>query len=238
MQILGYIPARGGSKGVPGKNKKILGKLPLISYTIKAAQHSKLLSEIFVSTDDIEISSIAQSHGINVPRLRPAELAQDNSPIVPVIQNDIAYLENSGKYFDYIAILQPTNPFKAVSLIDTCIVEILQAGADTLFSTTDVPEKYNPHWTFELNEEGFLKLSTLEKAIITRRQLLPKAVIREGSIYIFKRNLLDQHTIYGPRIIGHSIDSHDTVNIDTPDDWNEAEMKLAEFLSRNKEYNL
>lgn len=237
MRILGYIPARGGSKGVPGKNKKMLGNVPLISYTIKAALSSTLLSEIYVSTDDNNIAAICIEMGIDVPRMRPAELASDNTPMLPTIQNDIAYLEAAGKQFDYIVLLQPTNPFKPITLIDNCVSTMLNANADTLFTTVEIPEKYNPHWAFEEAADGLLKLCTPDETIIPRRQQLPKAFIREGSIYIFKTSLLKQDTIYGPKIIGFPLPSESVVNIDTPTDWENAVEKLPAFLSLNPEYN-
>jgi N-acylneuraminate cytidylyltransferase len=235
-RVLGYIPARGGSKGVPGKNKKILGNKPLIAYTILAAQQSTCITECFVSTDDSEIASIANSYGIEMPRMRPAHLAQDSTPMLEVMQDDIAFLASLGKDFDYVIILQPTNPFRSVGFIDACFEKLAELNADTLVSTAEVPQKYNPHWVFEENQEGYLKISTGEEQIITRRQLLPVTYIRDGSVYIFKTALLQANTFYGPKLVGHPINQELLVNVDTPEDWQLAVDLLESFLAANPQY--
>lgn len=235
-RVLGYIPARGGSKGVPGKNKKMLGERPLIGYTILAAQQSACITECFVSTDDDEIASIAKSYGIEVPRMRPAHLALDSTPMLDVMQDDIAFLASLGKEFDYVAILQPTNPFRSVGFIDACFEKLTELDADTLVSTTEVPQKYNPHWVFEQNQDGYLNISTGEEKIITRRQLLPVTYIRDGSVYIFKTSLLQENTFYGPKLVGYPINQEVLVNVDTPEDWQMAVELLDSFLAANPEY--
>ena len=236
MRVLGYIPARSGSKGVPGKNKKKLGALPLISYTIIAALASKKINSIFVSTDDPEIALIAQSYGIEIPRLRPETLAQDTTPIVPVIQSDLAYLEQLDNLYDCIVLLQPTNPFRFDGLIDLCIDKLFEMEADTLFTTLKVPDKFNPHWVFEYDDNNHLALSTSDTQIISRRQLLPPAFIREGSVYVMKRTVIEDNTLYGRNIAGIELDANEIVNIDTPSDWSDAEAKLDYFLSKNPVY--
>lgn len=235
-KVLGYIPARGGSKGVPGKNKKVLGNKPLIAYTILAAQQSTCITECFVSTDDSEIASIAHSYGIEMPRMRPAHLAQDVTPMLDVMQDDISFLASIGKSFDYIAILQPTNPFRSFNLIDECFQKLRELDADTLVSTVEVPQKYNPHWVFEENEKGYLHISTGEEKIITRRQLLPKTYIRDGSVYIFKTSLLQHNTFYGNKLVGYPLEQGLLVNVDTPEDWQMAVELLETFLESNPQY--
>ena len=237
-KVLGYIPARGGSKGVPGKNKKMLGGRPLIGYTIVAAQESACITECFVSTDDEEIAAIANNYGIQLPRMRPAHLAQDTTPMLEVMQDDIAFLKSCGKEFDYVAILQPTNPFREVGLIDACFQKLTETDADTIVSTVEVPLKYNPHWVFEENAAGYLQIATGEDMIITRRQLLPPTYIRDGSIYIFKTALLQDNTFYGPKLVGYPIREEVVVNIDTPQDWETAVQQLDSFLEANPAYKL
>lgn len=235
-RVLGYIPARGGSKGVPGKNKKMLGDRPLIWYTISAAKHSTCITDYFVSTDDNQIADIAKSCGIEVPRMRPSHLALDETPMLDVLKDDIAFLASLGKEFDYIAILQPTNPFRPIGFIDACFQKLIELDADTIISTAEVPQKYNPHWVYEQSQDGYLKISTGEKEIITRRQLLPVAYIRDGSVYIFKKSLLKQNTFYGQKLVGYPINQEILVNVDTPEDWNMAVMLLDSFLAANPEY--
>lgn len=235
-RVLGYIPARGGSKGVPGKNKKMLGNKPLIAYTILAAQKSTCITECFVSTDDLEIAGIAKSYGIEMPRMRPAHLAEDTTPMLDVMQSDISYLASIGKEFDYIAILQPTNPFRSINLIDECFQKLTALDADTLVTTVEVPQKFNPHWVFEENETGYLNIATREEKIITRRQLLPTTFIRDGSVYIFKTALLNENTFYGPKLVGYPIRQDIIVNVDTPEDWDMAVKSLDSFLASNPAY--
>ncbi len=236
MRILGYIPARGGSKGVPGKNKKMLAHQPLVAYAIKAAQMSHSISQVYVSTDDEEIAEIARRMGVDVPRLRPAELSQDASPVLDAIDSDVQVLAAQGASFDFIAIIQPTNPFRPAGLIDACAGKLLEANADSIFTTVEVPQKYNPHWVFENDADGYLRLSTGEESIITRRQLLPPAFIRDGSVYIFRTSLLAQRTIYGQRIVGYDLGSTPIVNVDTPEDWEQAENMVEDFLKNNPAY--
>ena len=231
MRILGFIPARGGSKGVPGKNKKLLAGKPLIAYTIEAAQQSTGLAHLFVSTDDAETAAIAEQHSVPVPQLRPAELAQDSTPTLPVIINTLDYLaETQGVQFDAVCILQPTSPFRRAGLIDDCVNDFIQSGADTLFTTVPVPDEFNPHWVFEPGENGNLRISTGDETMIPRRQSLPPAFIRDGCIYLIKTNILRTGTLYGPVIRGFQNSTEFAVNIDTQADWQHAEQVAAKYL--------
>ena len=111
-QILAVITARGGSKGIPGKNIKPLGGKPLIAFTIETAKKSKLITDLIVSTDDEKIAAVARRYGADVPFVRPVEIAGDKVPHVPVMRHAIEFMENKlGVVFDYAVILQPTSPF-------------------------------------------------------------------------------------------------------------------------------
>ena len=112
MRILGVIPARGGSKGVPGKNKKMLNNKPLIQYSIDAALQSGVITETVVTTDDEEIMEMSKEMGASVPFKRPAHLAEDATPTLPVIQHVISYYQEQGMEFDAVCLLQPTSPFR------------------------------------------------------------------------------------------------------------------------------
>lgn len=197
----------------------------LIQYTFDAACESGLLDRIVLSTDAAAIARAAANSRVEVPFIRPAHLAQDNSPTVDVISHALEFYDKQGEYFDNICLLQPTCPFRSHGFVDKCIEEFVASGADCLVSVKPVPHEYNPHWVFEKHDQGFLKISTGEKNIIPSRQMLPPAFIRDGSVYIFKAdNIRQQNSIYGETIA--YVESHNIwhVNIDTNEDWQKAEM--------------
>jgi N-acylneuraminate cytidylyltransferase len=225
--ILALIPARSGSKGVPGKNTKLLGGIPLINYTIQSALASDSLIEVLVSTDDTHIQKIAIEAGAEAPFLRPAHLAQDDTPTLPVIQHALHWLAAQGRDYDAVCLLQPTNPFRPAGFIDRAISQFLQSGADTLISVLPVPLEFNPHWVFEPDANGLLKIATGETTIIPRRQVLPKAFYRDGSIYLTKIEvLLSKNALLGESITYIEADQTFHVNIDTLEDWEKAENIL------------
>lgn len=231
MRILAVIPARGGSKGVPGKNKKLLNGKPLIQYSIDAALQSKYISEVVVTTDDEEIIRISKSLGANVPFVRPKGLAEDTTPTLPVIQHAISHFEAEGKQFDAICLLQPTSPFRPKGFLDKALETFIEKQTDALVSVLEVPHQYNPHWTFEPNESGTLQIATGENEIIPRRQELPKAYHRDGSIYITKTNIIqNENSLYGNSLAYIVSDSTHYVNIDTQEDWQKAE-ELAKTIT-------
>ena len=229
MKILGVIPARGGSKGVPRKNIKILGGKPLIYYTIESASESRSLTHFMVSTEDIEIARVCERVGVAVPYLRPAELAQDSTPTLPVLKHALEYYLDQGVTFDAVCILQATSPFRPKGMIDACIEKFIQSGADTLISVKKVPDHYNPHWVFEKTEKDLYKISTGEKQIIPRRQQLPDTFYRDGMVYLVKSELiLRENTLFGTKISAFPTEGH-YINIDTLEDW-----RLAETFFENQ----
>jgi len=230
MKILGLIPARGGSKGVPRKNIKLLCGKPLIQYTIDAAKAANCLTEIMVSTEDQEIAQVAQQLGASVPFLRPSALAGDKSPTIDAVIHVLEEFQKLGKYFDAVCLLQATNPLRTAELIKKSIEKFTSTAADSLISVREIPHEFNPHWAFEEeNETQFLKIATGEKNIIPRRQELPKAYYRDGSIYLTKSEIiLNQKSLYGERITHLNVQQYPHVNIDTIDDWKLAQTMLSE----------
>ena len=223
MKILGVIPARGGSKGIPRKNIKLLNGKPLIYYTIDAVKESKLLSKSILSTDDDEIAGAAREGGLEVPFMRPASLAEDNTPTLAVLQHALRYFDEKKDNFDAVCILQVTAPFRPINMIDDCIRKFISTNADTLISVREVPTDYNPNWVFFEGKDKMLSISTGSSEVIPRRQLLPKAYHRDGAIYIVKRDvLLEQNSLFGDKITGYTNTSKVWVNIDTPSDWEDA----------------
>lgn len=226
MRILGVIPARGGSKGVPRKNVRALAGKPLVVWTIEAALSASHLDRIVLSTDDEEIAQAGRNAGIDVPWLRPSELAQDATPTLPVIEHAVGMAQGDGDDFDAVCLLQPTNPFRTPGLIDACLDRFVTSGADSLVTVLRVPDEHNPHWVY-FEQDGRLVLSTGAPTPIARRQDLPAAYHREGSVYVTSINVLASGSLYGERVIGFEVDATTSVNIDDEDDWARAERLLA-----------
>ncbi|RVT75893.1 acylneuraminate cytidylyltransferase family protein [Flavobacterium sufflavum] len=227
MNILAIIPARGGSKGIPGKNIKLLNGKPLLAYTSEIALQSKHLTEVIISTEDEQIIEVAKSMGIKVPFVRPMALAQDNTPTIDVIIHALKWYENQNIFFDAVCLLQVTSPFRTLELLDKAIEKFIEKNADSLVSVQKVPHEYNPHWTFEVNEGGNLKIATGETEIISRRQELPTTYHRDGSIYITKTKvLLKEHSLYGKSTAFIESEPDFYVNIDTLQDWEKAEEMI------------
>jgi len=232
MKILAIIPARGGSKGVPGKNIKLLGRKPLVAYSIHAAHQAQYLSKTILSSEDSEIISVAQSLGLEAPFVRPLELATDIASSIVVVQHAVEYFENKGDFFDAVCLLQPTAPFREKGFIDQAIQKFIQEEADALVSVLPVPHEFNPHWVFEPSDNGLLQIATGEKEIIKRRQDLPKAYFRDGSIYITKVSEIKKGSFYGEKLSYLESNPDFYVNIDTPLDWIKAEEKLHVVKNR------
>ena len=230
LRVVAIVPARGGSKGVPRKNIRLLAGKPLLAYTAEAALAARRLSRAVLSTDDEEVAETGRRCGLEVPFLRPAELARDNTPMLPVVQHAARWLESTGEPFDAVCLLQPSSPFRRPEDIDAAIDLLHSTGADSVISVLPVPPHYNPHWVYLLDGRGSLRLSTGEASPIPRRQDLPPAFFRDGSIYLTRRDtLMDGNSLYGSRTVGYSMDPATAVNIDGPEDWAYAEG-IAESL--------
>lgn len=227
MKILAIIPVRGGSKGVPGKNIKLLGGKPLLAYTSEIALQSKQLTEVIVSTEDESIGEVAKSLGVQVPFMRPMVLAQDDTPTIDVLIHALEWYKNQTIFFDAVCLLQVTSPIRTLEFLDKAIEKFMASDCDALVSVQKVPHEYNPHWTFEVNAEGNLKIATGEAEIIQRRQELPTAYHRDGSIYITKTDvLLKEHSLYGKSTAFIESEPDFYVNIDTMEDWEKAEEMI------------
>jgi len=227
MRVLGIVPARGGSKGIPRKNLKELCGKALLQYTAESALDSSQLTCVVLSTEDDEIAELGRRIGLMVPFMRPATLAMDETPMLPVVQHALGEMEHRGEHFDAVCLLQPTHPLRRGQDVDACI-ELLEAeDADSVITVLPVPCEYNPHWVYFCDNEGGLYLSTGETAPISRRQDLPQAFHREGSIYVTRRSVVSGGSLYGRRIIGYPLEPARCVNIDGPKDWERAVALLS-----------
>jgi CMP-N-acetylneuraminic acid synthetase len=232
MRVLGLIPARGGSKGVTRKNIRSLCGKPLLQWTAERALAAETLDRVVLSTEDEEIAEIGRGCRLEVPFLRPRELAADDTPTIHVVQHALLTLEKAGDRFDAVCLLQPTSPFRKSSDIDACVELLAVSFADAVMSILRVPPEYNPHWVYFRADDGSLELSTGESQPIPRRQALPPAFHRDGSIYVTRRHVvLEQESLYGMRVLGYEVDRAHTVNIDTVADWVRAEAMMQELVS-------
>lgn len=228
MRVLGIIPARGGSKGIPRKNIRPLGGRPLLQYTAEAALGARRLADVVLTTDDPEIAELGRRLGLRIPFLRPAELARDDTPSLPVLRHTVSLLEEQGETYDAICLLEPTSPMRLPEDVDACIDRLVESGADAVMTVLPVPVQYNPHWVYLMAEDGALRVSTGDPEPVPRRQELPPAFNRDGMVYVTRRNvLMEQNSLYGRRTLGIVIDPDRSVNIDSPDDWARAERLLA-----------
>lgn len=232
MKILAIIPARSGSKGVKNKNIRKLGDKPLLAYSISVAKQSKFISKLVISTDSEEYAQVARNYGAEVPFLRPKALSTDKAASIDVIVHALEFYQQKEQSFDAVCLLQPTSPFRPVGLVDQAIEQFVQTNADALVSVLPVPHEYNPHWTFKPNAENMLHIATGETEIIKRRQDLPTAYYRDGSIYITKSEvILEKRSLYGSKLSYVVNDPAFYVNIDTENDWLKAEEKLNKIKS-------
>ncbi len=227
MRILGLIPARGGSKGIPRKNIKLLAGKPLIQYTIDVALQVKQLTKVMVSTDDPEIAEISKSLGAEVPGLRPQELATDESPTVDTVAYTLKLYQDRGEPFDAVCLLQPTCPDRNNKTLKEAIKKFTNSSADSLISVSKVPDHYNPYWVFLPNkDQEYLSLATGGHDIIPRRQDLPIAFYRNGCIYLTRSKvILKQKSLYGKKI-GYYNMPDKLINLDNLEDWIMAESMI------------
>jgi CMP-N,N'-diacetyllegionaminic acid synthase len=235
-KVLGLIPARMGSKGVPGKNMKLLGGTPLIQYTIEPALQSQLVDTIFVSTDCPDTAGFAKSfNGITVPFMRPAHLATDHAPMIDVVTHALNYAERNGYCFEYVLLLQPTCPFRSPGIIDDTIRHVIQRKADSLITVRKIPDPFNPFWAYTFHDNGFEQtIRGTDHRTVTRRQDLPATYHRDGEIYIARTSLIRKGQIAGGKLAGWQNDNEFRINIDTPADWAQAETLLGQWKDQTK----
>lgn len=218
-EVLGLIPARGGSKGIPRKNLREVAGKTLLAYTIEAGRESSTLSELVVSTEDADIAALARQMGCQV-LARPEELAGDETPMKEVVAHALRELEAAGVP-DVTVLLQPTAPLRTGQHIDDCVDLLSSSRAGSVVSIAAVPAHYHPSWQFVLNEAGELcryEGGTLSD-LATRRQDLPRTYTRNGAVYAFQTGaFLQQGTFYAPPCLAYVMPQEASINIDTERD--------------------
>ena len=226
MKPLVIIPARGGSKGIPHKNIKLLGGKPLICRAIDNARSVAPDSDICVSTDDSEIIQVVEDYGLKVPFIRPTELAADNSGTYEVLLHALGFYERQGRTYDTIILLQPTSPFRRDEDISEAL-KLYSPDIDMVVSVTEA--RANPYYNcFETDSDGFLHVSKGDGKYI-RRQDAPKAWEYNGAIYIINPQSLKRESLGEfKRRRMYEMDELHSLDLDTPHDWRIAELLIAE----------
>jgi N-acylneuraminate cytidylyltransferase len=226
-RVLGLIPARSGSKGLPGKNVRPLAGRPLIAYAVDAARRSGVIDRVVVTTDAPEIAAVAREAGAEVPFMRPTDLAGDDTPMLPVITHAVATLEASGWAADVVVLLQPTSPLRRPQTIAAAVEMLRQTQADSVVSVIQLPQHFSPDYVMRI-EQGRLVPFLSEGSQITRRQDARPAYVRDGTVYCFWRRTLTEHnSIYGRDCRPLVIAEEESITIDTAGDWEEAERRIA-----------
>jgi CMP-N,N'-diacetyllegionaminic acid synthase len=222
---LGVIPARGGSKRIPRKNLRRLDGIPLLSYTIEAARNSRRLTAFVVSTDSDEIAQYARSCGVQVPEMRPSDIAGDQSPVVDALRHALEGFERmSTSTFDAIVLLQPTSPFRRAHDIDSAIALYERTGADSVTGVRAVRD--HPFWAWRKEGQCITPFFGLAEMAMDRK-LLPEAYAENGAVYIMRRDLVLAGKLYGERVVPYVMEEVASADIDTPLDLEWAEFLLA-----------
>jgi CMP-N-acetylneuraminic acid synthetase len=226
QEITAIIPARGGSKGVPKKNIRLLAGKPLIAYTIEAAQKSKYINEIIVSTEDREIAKVSEALAVSVMP-RPKKLARDNTSTIEVVLHTLTVLRKKQGYIPNLTIvLQPTSPLRTAKDIDAAINIFLKNNFGSLVSVCQ--PTHSPYWNFRI-DKGFLEPVFNRKYLEMRRQDLPPLYFSNGAIYLSTPKNFQKHkSLYCPRMGSYLMSSWASIQIDS-----EIDFLLAEIVIKN-----
>ena len=228
MKVLGLIPARIGSKGIPKKNIKLFNGNPLISYSIKNALDSNFITHTVVSTDSKEIADIAIDYGAMVPFLRPKKLASDVATDLPVMKHAIEWFKSNNVIFDYMVFLRPTNVFKTPFDIDKTVEKIIGSEFDSVRSISEVG--YNPYWMKKTADENLIDFID-SKFSESRRQDLPVVYQANGAIDVIDIKTIElKNSRYGDNIGYYLMDDISRTDIDSKLDFEVAEILFKKYM--------
>ena len=226
-RVLGLVPARAGSKGVPDKNVKPLAGASLLDYAARAGRESGVLDRIVLSTDSTAIADAGRQAGLEVPFLRPADLAADETPMLAVIRHALASLDQSGWHADLLVLLQPTSPLRTAQHVREAVSTLRDTSADSVVTVVEVPRHLSPDYVMRI-EQGVLRPFLPDGARITRRQDARAAYAREGTVYACWRRTIETFgDIYGADCRPLLLDPAESLSIDTPADRDEAERRQS-----------
>jgi CMP-N-acetylneuraminic acid synthetase len=227
---LAIIPARGGSKGIPDKNLRPLAGKPLIAYVAEVVRASGAIDRLILSTDSPAIAELGASLGIEVPFLRPPELAQDSSPMQPVLEHAVLTLEKEGWFPQVVVVLQPTAPLRKPEHLRQAIALLEEKACDSVVSVVEIPKHYSPHYAMKI-VAGELVNFLPEGQAVTRRQDVVPAYSRDGTVYAVRRDvLINDRSIYGKHCYPLILPNRESINLDTLEDWQLAENAIASGL--------
>ena len=227
MKPLFVIPARGGSKGIPGKNIKPLGGKPLIAYSAEVARQLAPDSDICVSTDDPAIADVVREMGLEVPFMRPDYLATDNCGTYEVLLHAVKFFEKLGRRYDTMVLLQPTSPLRTADDVRRCL-EAYTPDVDMVVTVVEAAS--NPYYNcYETDADGFLHISKGDGSFV-RRQDAPKAWEYNGAVYVINIDSLKQMPLskfQRSRMV--EMERSRSIDLDTPLDWLVAEAVVAQM---------
>jgi len=224
MNVLGVIPARGGSKGIPTKNLTPICGRPLLAYTADAVKESTRLTRTIVSTDDERIATCARSLGLDVPFMRPSSLATDETPMLPVLKHAIDAMRATGFHADILVLLQPTSPLRRGEHIDAAVDWLQRVRGDSVVSVVEVPHQFNPTSVMRC-DDGLLR-PFLDTPAATRRQDKPRLYARNGpAVLAVHARVIDSGSLYGDESWPLIMKPEHSLDIDTP--W---DLRLAESI--------
>jgi CMP-N-acetylneuraminic acid synthetase len=229
MVVVGVIPARAGSKGIPGKNLALCAGRPLLAWTADAARDSGVLARVILSTDDSEIARMGALLGLEVPFLRPQELAGDDTPILPVLQHLIDALEERDRFQpSALVLLQPTSPLRRGEHIRESVQRLEQSGADSVVSVVEVPHQFNP--LSVMREDHGRLVPFADGPTVTLRQHKPRLFARNGpAILAVRTETIRRGSLYGDDVRPLHMSPEESIDIDTP--W---DLDLADWLLRRR----
>lgn len=224
LAVLAIIPARGGSKGIPQKNIRNVAGKPLLAWTLEAAAAASYLDRTIVSSDDHEVIQVARALGADVPFVRPAELARDDTPGVAPVLHALSVLSG----FDLVVLLQPTSPLRSAADIDAAIERLVETDAMSCVSVTEAAD--HPYWTYRVNEAGRLvPFIELPPGSATRRQDLPRAFSLNGAVYVARVPwLMENRAFVGPATIASEMPAERSLDVDSLPDLAAAERELLQ----------
>ncbi|MEW6693643.1 MAG: acylneuraminate cytidylyltransferase family protein [Pseudomonadota bacterium] len=224
-RVVALIPARGGSKGVPGKNLRDLGGKPLVAWTIEAARQAECIDEVVVSSDDDTILKVARQWGAAVPFVRPAALARDDTPGIDVVLHALEHLPHA----HWVVLLQPTSPLRTAQDIEAALARCWEARAPACVSVSEVDTP--PGWMFRLSDDGRLRAILPERERPLRRQDAPTLYALNGAVYVARADWLRHaRTFLTDETVAYRMPPERSIDIDTPLD-----LMIAACLIRERQ---
>jgi CMP-N,N'-diacetyllegionaminic acid synthase len=230
-KVLAVIPARGGSKGLPGKNIRDLAGKPLVAWTIEAAQASRCIDRLILSSNDDEIVQVARRWGCDVPFVRGEDLATDEATTVDVVLDSLRRCPG----YDWVVVLQPTSPLRTSGDIDSCLLECLDQDASVGVSVCEAT--VSPYWMFSRDGQGQLQTLLPMPQGATRRQDLPRTYQLNGALYVAKCGWLQANPKFiTPKTYAYVMPQQRSIDIDDEVDFRLAELMLSDAVnSRNNQ---